>query len=528
MERFAGRVILLWGWRRALTAFAAGAFGALAQAPFDFPAAFFISFPVLVWLLDGACASAREGLLRRLSGPFLVGWWFGFGYFVAGLWWVGNALLIEGEFFAWAWPLAVIGLPALLALFYGIATLIAGILWSDGPWRLAALALGFFIGEWLRSFVLTGFPWNAVGYAAMPVPMLMQSITVIGMAALNALAVLVFAAPALLAQRRGRIAGLTLCVLLLALHAGFGWWRMPADAPGTDEGLVNVRLVQPSIEQSQKWDAATAEEIFQTYVELSMLPVQGDVGSLDLIIWPETAVPFLFTDRPDALVTLGEIVEQDQLLLAGAVRVEGDGSAGAPLRYYNSIIAVDDGGEIVSAYDKVHLVPFGEYVPFAGLLRRLGVGHLVASAGPFEPGNRRNMIEAAGTVIAPFICYEIIFPGYAGHGGIGADFLLNVTNDAWFGLTPGPYQHFRQAQLRAVEAGRPLVRAANNGISGVVDAYGRIVDAYDLNAVGVIDIAVPARRAQPSLAYHPAWNGFAVFIVLTVISLGAHWRRREN
>lgn len=491
MERLAGKVILLWGWRRALAAFLAGAVAALSQPPFDFFAVCFLSFPVLVWLLDGSTSAPGESLTRRVGRPFAIGWWFGFGYFLAGLWWVGNALLVEAELFAWALPFAVLGLPALLAAFYGLAAAIARLLWSDGFARIAALAFGFGVAEWLRSVVLTGFPWNAIGQAAMPVPLLMQSVGVVGMAGINALAVFVFAAPALLASRRGRRAGFALAALLVLLHVGYGSLRL-FQADASPEILVQVRIVQPSIDQAEKWDADVRERIFNTYLDMSA--GDADEGALrpELIVWPETSVPFILSRQPEALVALGELVEDGQTLLAGAVRVEGDGD---DARYYNSVIAINAQGETYDAIDKVRLVPFGEYLPFGELLSRLGMQRLVQSVSDFSPGGQRRAIEFGdGIRILPFICYEIIFPGIAGYGETQADLLLNITNDAWFGDTPGPYQHFRQAQIRAVEAGRPMVRAANNGISGVVDAYGRVVDAFAVDAVGTLDAAVPRQR----------------------------------
>lgn len=501
MERLAGKIILLWGWRRAGAAFIAGAVAALGQPPFDFFAACLIAFPVLVWLLDGAASPVGERLLRRMLRPFMIGWWFGFGYFLAGLWWTGNALLVEADLFAWALPFAVFGLPALLAVFYGVATLIARLLWSDGIARIAALAFAFGLVEWLRTFVLTGFPWNAIGQAAMPVPLLMQSGGVVGMAGMNALAVFVFAMPALLAARRGRRVGLAMALALVAAHVGYGAWRL-SSAPETTEDLVNVRIVQPSIDQSEKWDNTVRDRIFATYLDLSARPPADGAPQPDMIVWPETSVPFILTERADALVALGELVQEGQVLLVGAVRVEGE-SQGSSGRYYNAVVAINAEGETYDAVDKVRLVPFGEYLPMSDLLGRLGMRQLVQSVSAFSPGGPRRAIETVNGVRAlPFICYEIIFPGIAGNGDADADLILNVTNDAWFGDTPGPYQHFRQAQIRAVEAGRPLVRAANNGISGVVDAYGRIVDAFAIDAVGVLDVAVPRQKIAAIAAPH--------------------------
>src|SRR5690606_3214417 len=223
LKSLAGRVILLWGWRRSLAALLAGAATVLAQPPFDFFAVCFLTFPILVLLLDGAVETGGP-ILRRFAPAFATGWWFGFGYFAASLWWTGIAVLTQAE--AWAVPFAVLGLPALLALFYGLAALVARFFWEDGLGRIAGLAFGFGLAEWLRSVVFTGFPWNAIGYAAMPVPLLMQSDHIVGLFGMNALAVFVFAAPALLLSRRHRKAGLALAAGLVALHVGYGGVRL--------------------------------------------------------------------------------------------------------------------------------------------------------------------------------------------------------------------------------------------------------------------------------------------------------------
>ncbi len=491
MERLSGRVILLWGWRRALAALVAGAVLALAMPPVDFPAAGFLSFPVLVWLIDGE--PVRSGLRGRLLSGFGIGWWFGFGFFLAGLYWVGNALLVEADLFGWAVPLAVIGLPAGLAIFHGLATWLARRLWSDGIGRIAALAFAFALMEWLRSFVLTGFAWNTIGYAAMPVPLMMQSAAVIGLFGVTALSVFVFALPALLAARRHRMAGLALGLGLVAVHLGYGAWRLGDESAATQ--TLAVRIVQPSIDQASKWDRATRDDIFSRFMALTAQPpAEGDAPP-KLILWPETAFPFLLSDRPDALATLADALQPGQSLMAGAVRVEA-AAAGNPGRFYNSVLVFNDAGEIVDGFDKVHLVPFGEYLPLAGLLQRAGIGQLASAFPAFSAGTQDRLVATGqdGLQALAFICYEIIFPRHLDRGTDDASFLLNVTNDAWFGLSPGPYQHFRQAQLRAVEAGLPMLRAANNGISGVVDARGRIVDGFALDAVGALDVEVSLER----------------------------------
>lgn len=517
MERLAGRIILLWGWRRALAAFLAGALAVLGQAPYDFFAACFVSFPVLVWLLDGTTGEASGGLLRRLRPAFAVGWWFGFGYFLAGLWWIGQALLVEADDYAWAMPFAVVGIPLLLAFFYGFAAALARLLWSSGIGRIAALAFAFAVAEWLRGFLFTGFPWNAVGYAAMPVPLLMQSVSAIGVNGMNALAVFVFAMPALLAGRRNLKVGAAIVGILIAAHLGFGYYRLTT--PVQVAKTLDVRIVQPAVDMREKWDASVRDRIFATLLGMSSKAPAPDKPRPQLILWPETSVPFLFTERPDALTALGEMLSDGQMLVAGAVREEG-ASTNAATRYYNSVVAINDKGEIVDAVDKVHLVPFGEYLPFADLLRRIGIEQLVAGPAMFAAGNERHAISLPGAIGGlPFVCYEVIFPELVSVDAASSQLIVNLTNDAWFGDTPGPYQHFRQAQIRAVENGLPLLRAANNGISAVVDARGRVVDALAINARDTIDARVTVASSQDVVsAGQRRVNGYLLMLGLALIA----------
>ncbi|MCO6389131.1 apolipoprotein N-acyltransferase [Aliihoeflea sp. 40Bstr573] len=518
MERLAGKIILLSGAGRALAALAAGALASLSQAPFDFPLAAFIAFPVLVWLLDGAVAAPERRGLRRLGPAFWVGWLFGFGYFLVGLWWTGNALLVEADLFAWALPLAIIGLPALLAFFYAFAAALAKVAWSDDIGRIAALAVAFALAEWLRSVLFTGFPWNAVGYAAMPVPVAMQSLVVLGAVGMNVLAVFVFSLPALLAGRDHLKLGVMLGIGLVALHLGYGAMRL-SRAEATDGAeTVAIRVIQPSILQSQKWDMAERDRIFQAHLDLTTRPVEQGDAAPDVIIWPETSVPFLFSDRPDALAALGAAINDDQRLLAGIVRARAGSEGGAD--YYNSIVVIDGSGEIVDAFDKVRLVPFGEYLPFQDFLSRFGLRQLAQNIGGFSAGTTRRPLDLGNGISGlPFICYEVIFPGIAPRGSTDARLLVNVTNDAWFGDTPGPYQHFRQAQFRAVESGLPLVRAANNGISAAVDGYGRVIDGLALDAVGALDVKVPMTSADALVP--PFRAGVAGWMILIVIGIAA-------
>lgn len=526
LDRVSGDIILMWGMRRNALSYFAGSFLTLALPPFNFFAAGFISFPVLLWLIEGAVPGPQARGALRLYPAAVVGWFFGFGYFTAGLWWIANAVIAESWEFAWAMPLAFIGLPALLALFFAGSAMVARSIWGRGIGAAAALAFGFGIGEWLRGFLFTGFPWNGLGLTAMPAPPLMQAASVFGITGMNALAVFAFALPGAAMLSKWKWPAPLLSLLLFAAHAGFGYMRL-GDAPqAAKAGSPVVRIVQPSIPQTEKWDGAEKDRIFAAYLKMTAQPPEEGKPAPALVVWPETAVPFLFADRPDALAALGETLQEDQILLTGAVRQEGSREEGDAVRYYNSMLAVDGSGQIIDAADKAHLVPFGEYLPLEGIFESFGLRQLVSTPGGFSagPGVRKIKVPGLGDVV-PLICYEIIFPGALGSAGQAA-LAVNITNDAWYGATPGPYQHFRLAQIRAAESGMPVIRAANNGISGVIDAYGRVTGALPLNAVAVLDMPVPA-PAEPTLyTRHGQRLIFGLFATLLAICGLTNLRRR--
>jgi len=548
MEQLAQRILLLSGWRRAALSVALGALTALTQAPFHLFAIGFVTFPVLIWLLDGAVGATPGRASGALRSAFWIGWLFGLGYFTAGIWWLANALLVEAPEFAWAIPLAVLGLPAILALFYGAACALARLAWSDGLSRIAALAAAFGLAEWARSFMLTGFPWNALGYALMPSPVMMQSAAIGGIFAMSAFAVLVFALPAQLAARRGAaIAGMALCVLLVGTHAGFGVWRLaqaPLPAVATADGLV-IRLVQPAIAQEQKMDQEARAATFRTLLDLTALDAPSVGTPLadraaeaapapsgpvpDIVVWPETSVPYLLTRDAAALASIGETLLPDQMLLTGAVREEPGEEAGSVTgRYYNSVMAVTTGGVIAGAADKVHLVPFGEYLPFADLLSSIGLRAIAAADRGYSAAPARTTITLdGGLTVLPLVCYESIFPDLAVPSpGQRVDAIVNVTNDAWFGRTPGPWQHLHQTRLRAVETGLPVIRVANNGISAVIDPHGRVIARIGHDVRAVADAPLPD-AAQPLFPEQQRKINFWLLLaILSAIAIAGRIRLR--
>ncbi|MGU3574199.1 apolipoprotein N-acyltransferase [Brucellaceae bacterium C25G] len=516
--QLAQKITLSGKWPHRFLSLLAGLLLTLTLPPYDALPVGFIAFPILVWLLDRPLTHERKGWFRRALPTIETGWWFGFGYFVGGLWWIGAALLVDAEQFAWALPLAVLGLPAFLAFFYGFATYLARLFWSDGMGRLFALAFGFGVAEYLRSFILTGFPWNALGYTLMPTPLLMQSASLVGLTGMNVFAVLIFALPALLVNKRNSMNAAVWALILIGAHVGYGAWQLKKPMAVADNN-PHIRIVQPSIAQDLKWDNAERRSIFERHLSLTAQEPQNGSPRPDIIIWPETSVPYILTQTPDALARIAEVLQEGQILMVGAVREEETAQG---LNYYNSVTVINDQGFIINSFDKVHLVPFGEYLPLEGVLRSLGLQEVVEMPGGFQAGKSRHSLKIGEKLaILPLICYEAIFPEELNYDGDRAGAIVNVTNDAWYGNTPGPYQHMRQAQLRAVEQGMPLLRAANNGISAVTDSHGRIISSLNLNEVGVVDAVLPsASKADSSnvINSRKTW-GFAILLLCGLLAI---------
>ncbi len=530
-------VILAEGWTRPLIAIGAGALGALAMPPFGVWPALAASLATAVWLIDGAGAGRRHRGIATLGRAATAGWLWGFGYFVAGLWWLGSAFLVEADVFAWLLPVGVLGLPAVLAVFPAFGFALARALWSPGWPRLFAFAFGLAVSEWLRGHLLTGFPWNAPGLALGQDAWLMQSASLVGMAGLTAIAALVLATPAALGTGEGaggRYGPVAAGALALALMAAFGAWRLPAGPVPMVAG-VKLRIMQPNLSQDAKFRPANGPDILRRYLALSDRSASPDrTGLADVthLVWPESAFPFLLHREPNALAAIAGALGGGTVLITGAAR-QGEGLPGEEAgRFYNAIQAVGPDGAITATYDKVHLVPFGEYVPGAldTALRRIGIREFVSIPGGFTPGERRAAFRVAGLPpAAPTICYEAIFPDEVALEGGRPAWILNVTNDGWFGDTPGPRQHFAQARLRAVEQGLPLVRAANTGISAVVDPYGRVLASLPVGREGVLDAGLPTAVAPPlaSTSPHAIFSGLCTIWALVAIVAGRiGWPRR--
>lgn len=515
------KVILAEGWTRRLIAFFSGAIGVLALAPFSFFPAFFVPMTVAVWLIDGSSGETRWAGVRRAAG---AGWWLGFGYFVAGLWWLGVAFLTEADRFAWALPLGVLGLPAGLAIFTGLGFALARLMWSPGSARIFALAAGLSAAEWLRGHVLTGFPWNDFGMALGGNLVFAQAASVIGLYGLTVLSVLLFSAPALLGKGHSSRRALVLTLFGFVALALFGVARLQ----GKTEFVkgVKLRIVQANVANDEfRFDRRA--ELLERYLKLSdrsTSPQTTGVSDVTHVVWPESVFPFILSRDPLSLSTIASRM-QNAILFTGAARAQVEGSH---TKYFNALAVIQQ-GEIKDYFDKMHLTPFGEYMPFADLLARAGVTQFVWSPGAFDAGEYSRLLLAPGLPAAlPLICYEAIFPEEVAkrlsESSARPGLMLNVTNDGWFGVTTGPYQHLSQARLRAVEQGLPMVRSANTGISAIVDPFGRILDSTSLGIEAILDGSLP--KALPATYYSQHWR-LAPAVAWLIVFLGALIRPRN-
>lgn len=518
-------VILAWGWKRALIALAAGALSDLAMAPFNAWPVLFVSFPLVVWLIDGAAAGRKKGI----PAAAMAGFWFGLGYFVPGLYWIGEAFLVDAATFAWLMPFAILGLPAYLALFTAFGFALARLLWTRDASRLLALAFSLTVAEWLRGHVLTGFPWNAFGYALAEPLALAQTTSLIGLWGMTFLAVAIFASPAVLldgGSRRRWLAPASAIALLVVMGA-FGAVRL-AQHPTAFVPNLKLRIMQPDLQQDVKFNYSAKAEVMRKYLTLSDRaagPHATGVRDTNILIWPESAFPFFLTREADAMAQIAGLLPSGTSLITGSVRAP-DVPRTAPItRAYNSIYVIDHDGGVVSVYDKLHLVPFGEYLPYQNWLEWLGLQQLTKQQGGFIPGSVRRSLDVPHAPRAlPLICYEAIFPEDIGltDDEERPGWIVNLTNDGWFGLSTGPHQHLQQARWRAIEQGLPLVRAANTGISAVIDPVGRITAKLDLGIEGVLDSSLPS--PIPSTIY--ARIGDWPVIILLIATLTFLIRRR--
>ena len=520
-DRVAGIERLRVWPRFALTA-GVGLVSNFAYAPFFFFPALAVGLVFLVWLIDGAARSPTP-----MRAAFWRAWVFATFYFLGGLYWVGQSFTQVDGALIFMLP-AMLAMWCGLALFWAAAAAVAVKVWPSGPARIFVFALTIMIAEWLRGHLFGGLPWNLPGYVWQAGGEVSQAASALGIYGLSMVTVLALASPATIADRAptaARVAPALCAALGLGLLWGAGLQRLEA-APRNQPGVAVVRVADAGFSQEEKWRPGNEATVFRGYLDLLDGPSPSQA---DIVIWPESAIPALLLENPDMMEEIGARLGL-RTLITGTVRSEP--GANGPT-YFNSAVVLtggEAGARLGQIYNKSRLVPFGEFIPLwreiEPLARGLKLTALQQIGSGFEPGGPpARMIVPGGPQAAFVICYESIFPDFIPRGDARPDWIVNVTNDAWFGTQTGPYQHYNQARYRAIEEGLPLARAASGGISALIDPYGRAIAATGL-AGGAAESALP-----PPLAgtFYSRFSGAVTAIVfLAVLLLGIALSRVEK
>lgn len=480
-------------WALALAA-VLGAGVALGQAPFG-----------LWWL-----ALIALGFVFPLAQRFSPGWTgfaAGFGYAALAMFWIVEPFLVEPEIYGWMAPFALIFMAAGMGAFWAVGLGLGARLGRGPATRAAGMALGLWGMEIARSYLLTGFPWVLLGHIWLDTPVA-QAASLIGALGLSLVTLALAVSPWLIAAPKRRWWGEAVSGVMLALLWLGGEGRLDAPLPPREPPVL-VRLVQPNAPQHLKWLPQYRLDFFYRHLDLTAAPPAEGAPRPDLVIWPETAVPFLLDDPGDGLEMIAEAAGGAPVAL-GIQRSEG-------LRYFNSLAVIGPGGTIEQLYDKAHLVPFGEYMPFGDTLGRFGISAFAAQEGNgYTPGPGAQVLDLGPLGMAePLICYEAVFASDMRRAPTRPDWLMQVTNDAWFGELSGPWQHLAQARFRAIEFGLPVARAANTGVSAVIDAKGRVVQALGMGQQGVVDAALPPALAATLYA---RWGDLPLFVAFALIA----------
>ncbi|MFD2261800.1 apolipoprotein N-acyltransferase [Lacibacterium aquatile] len=500
------KLSVLTGWRRHGLAALLGLFSAGMFPPFGITPLLLL-YGALYWMV-----APQAGAKHGLRTVFATAWWFFLGQFTSGLYWIANALLIPPADFLWLLPLAVVAIPAGLALFPAIILT----LWSRIEGRSAlGFAVALMLAELARGHLLTGFPWNLAGYAFPHILALQQLASVGGAYLLSFLAILLGVLPAALDRR-----AMAAWVLLLALPLAWGSWRLEQTVVASTDTMI--RIIQPNIPQHQKWDPALQAANFRDHVALSRRPSSKPLAA---VIWGETATGYPVEIVEDARRAATAAVPPGGSLITGTIRYL---TRDRPPTVTNGMVVLDQDGSLLGAFDKFHLVPFGEYVPGR---RWLPLPAVAADGLDFTAGTGPRTLRVPGLpAFAPLICYEVIFPGAVIDEADRPSWLLNLTNDGWYGYSTGPFQHFHITALRAIEEGMPMVRVANTGISGMVDPLGRTLAKIGLSERGILDLDLPKALESPTFygRYRDLPLALALFAAMAIVACRLYRRHQRE
>ncbi|GHF16295.1 apolipoprotein N-acyltransferase [Kordiimonas sediminis] len=502
--------------------FLMGVFLSRTFSPYNFFPAVFLVFPVWILLIDR---------LKSTAQAYVVGWWGGFGLFATGLTWVGYSFTQQDAVPVMLAPLAILCLAGVLSIYTGLLFALCWRLWPRSGWRILLFAVLWTLFEMARGTLFTGFPWHVVGSLWADWSLMAQAAYIGSVYGLSFVTVL--AAGCLIYAFRSDMAlkdRLTLSLFaaaLLSVQFTYGYVRLGAASVDFHNNVL-IKVVQANVKQREKWISYLIEDHFDKHLQLSRgNSEEGIAEGAKLLIWPETSVQRENFDREGSVVRwrVSQVLEAGSYALVGAPRYEVQNGN---LTYYNSLFAVNSNANLYARYDKTHLVPFGEYLPFASLLEKLGIAQMVGGA-PFAGGPGPQTIKLPGVPsFSPLICYEAIFPGAVTDPSNRPEWLLNISNDGWFGLTEGPYQHLALSRFRAIEEGLPLLRSTSTGISAMVDPYGRTLSKLGLNTTGTMNVNLPKALEAPLVPTASKILILAGFLIFLLIILFIIEKRKTN
>lgn len=469
--------------------FIAGFTSAYGFAPYYMYLLFLVSFPVLMYFTLHS---------KSYKDSFFIGWFFGFGYFLNGLYWISYSLLVDSDAFGWIVPFAITIIPSLLSLYIGILCITLRYIFPESAKKHNILFSITFISLWvlfeiLRTYLFTGFPWMAIGYALSDFNAMMQSASIGGVFLVSVVVLCGTSIPFIILStlssnsnklsRKLNLKPMVVCLVFLFIVAAnymYGYDRLKnAENEFYDQ---KIKLVQPNIKQTLKWDP---KEQYQNLVKIMRMSTEGGLAKDDIVLWPESATSMYSMENVFNREWIAKIIPEFGYLMTGGIR-QSNGLL------YNSVFIIDRQAQIVSHYDKIHLVPFGEYIPLRDFIP-FDVKKISHGLADFSQGTSMHTIKInkKSPAFRILICYESFFGKEIAHNDSEsqenrADILVNFTNDAWYRDSPGIYQHFDLTRVRAIENGKSMIRIANTGISAVTSPYGEIMAIIHLNIPGNI------------------------------------------
>lgn len=495
----------------------AGCFCSLAFAPFHFFVAAMVSLSAFYLLLD-ECKTKKE--------TFWMGFSYGFGYFLSGIYWIAISLLVDATSFAWLIPFALTLIPAALAAYVALFSLsykfvINRFFLFKTYQKILVFTICWLFFEILRSLLFTGFPWNLLGYIWMMDVSFAQLAKVFGIYGLSVFAILICLFPTLFLKIKGlkspsevvRGDKILAVILLILFVLNFIWGYVYINqTKATYDNSIKLRLVQGNIKQEMKWDSEQKYKNFLKHINLS---ISKPLDNISAVIWSETAIPYAIDNSSELKRMLRRATPPQGVLISGALRLEVNNNSSQITNAWNSVFAFDKKG-VIDSYDKHHLVPFGEYVPLQKYLPF--VQKITQGSVGFSKGDGPKTIVTKDFSFSPLICYEVIFSDKTLDKKSRPDLLANLTNDAWFGKSSGPYQHFDMSKMRAIEYGIPMARVANSGITALIDPFGRVIKKIDLNQSGIIDVNL-IKKLPPTIYEKYSYLPLALIVMLMLILL---------